>query len=61
MSKPTTCPSVADPTPDACHNYIPAMIAWVARNPPTPGRLTEVETLDVGNTHIRTGSVPSDA
>jgi hypothetical protein len=35
----------ADPTPDAPHNYVAALLAWVARNPPPPARLTHMETL----------------
>ncbi len=43
MSRSAT--SRPDPTPDAVHNYIPAMIAWIARTPRPPGSLVEMETL----------------
>jgi hypothetical protein len=44
MSRPAL--SVPDPTPDAEHNYIPAMFAWLARNPPPPGlKRADMQTL----------------
>jgi hypothetical protein len=46
MSEPST--TMPDPTPDAGHNYVPAMLTWLARNPTPPGRLAHVETLHDG-------------
>lgn len=45
MSKPTTCPPVADPTPGAPHNNLAALPRWVAVNPTTSGRLSHLEVM----------------
>ena len=41
----TSATTVPDPTPDAGHNYIPAMLAWAARQSLTPGHMVHMETL----------------
>ncbi len=41
----TSATTHPDPTPDAGHNYLPAMIAWAARQQLTPGRLVHMETM----------------
>ncbi len=51
MSKPTifaiapAATSHPDTTPDAGHNYPPALVRWVRRNPPEPGRLNHLEVM----------------